>query len=708
MKKTLLVGIAALFFLAANGQQDTTMITICIDEISVKATKTNAKMQDLPQKVEVISSYELKAMPAKNVGDAITSQSGVDIIKYPGVLSSISMRGFAPTTSNKYSALLINGMPAGTKNIASLGLSNVEQIEILKGPFSSMYGSSAMAGVINIVTPRHKNRITGNATVSMGSFMTSNAVINVGGKIAGPFNFDLSLSSVNQGADYTIGKNNMLALTETEKAILDVDTTAGATFNETKFSQHSGSLRLGIDISENWEVHFNQSLYAARDILSHGSFWSVYNSNKKNLDRFTERVEIEGKLKDHSIHVTPFYSTDISDNFSDNTNTAFVSYRGKYQTYGVQVYDQFEIKEQSLVIGYDNTTHSNQTQRWSDDITEIAPYTPNYSTSSNAVFLQGNIKLLQEKLHISAGARYDYIMLSIDKTELSDISQSKENYSIFNPNIGAKYNLLKGLSAHASWGTAFYAPDATQKAGEYTYYGTLYKGNADLEAETSQTLDVGVTYHNAPKGLHADITWFTTKHENLIQMKSYNPDGIAASGDEYKSYYNAYEANMQGLEIDAYYNVGTLFDNKFICKIYANATIMLKADVQVNDTLTEEQLYVRDKNANFGVDICALEKLRVRFNGRYIGSRIENNWFSYYPVRTELNDLAVKTQPEYAEKGYLKHPDFLVFDASLMYSLTSDISLCATFSNIFDENYTEKDGYNMPGRSFEGKIVFKL
>jgi len=709
MKRKILGVVAVCAILSANAQEDTTLKNICIDEVAIQAAKTNAKMEDIPQKVEVISSYELKAMPATNVGDALTRQSGVDIIKYPGVLSSVSMRGFAPTTSNKYSALLINGIPAGTKNIASLGLANVEQIEILKGPFSSMYGSSAMAGVINIVTPRHKGDVTGNASLAMGSFMTTNAAFSAGGNIAGPFSFDLSVNSVSQGADYTVGRNNLLKLDETEKAIVDVDNTSGETFKETKFSQHSASLRLGVDISENWEIHFNQSLYAARDVLSHGSFWSVYSANKKNLDRFTERVELEGKIKNHVLHVTPFFSIDQSDTFSDNTDSAFVSYRGKYSTYGVQVYDQFEMKGQRFVVGFDNATHRNQSQRWSSDtvagVRKDSPYIPNYGTMNNALFAQTNMKFLKEKLHLSAGARCDYMTFSIYETDLmDDVPTAEEHYTIFNPNVGAKYKLVKTLSVHSSWGTAFFAPDATNKAGEYSYYGKTYRGNPDLKPETSQTFDAGVTYHDPANGLHADVTWFTTKHDNLIQQEAYDPDNVAKSGDEYTSYINAQEATMNGLELDAYYNIGALFGNKFICKLYANATIMLNAEVDINDTLTQEQTYVRDKNANFGIDFCGFQKLRVRLNGRYIGSRIEQNWYSYYPVRTELNDLAMESQAEYAEQGMLKHPDFLVFDACLMYSLTPKLTLGASVDNMLDENYTEKDGYNMPGRSFEGKI----
>lgn len=131
---------------------------------------------------------------------------------------------------------------------------------------------------------------------------------------------------------------------------------------------------------------------------------------------------------------------------------------------------------------------------------------------------------------------------------------------------------------------------------------------------------------------------------------------------------------------------------------------MLDATVQIDDAQSLYLLYVRDRNANFGIDFSGLKKIRMRVNGRYIGSRIENNWFGYYPVRNGLSDLAMETQKEYAEDGCLKHPDFLVFDANQMYSITPKVTLAAST----DENYTEKDGYNMPGKSYIGKLTFRF
>lgn len=261
---------------------------------------------------------------------------------------------------------------------------------------------------------------------------------------------------------------------------------------------------------------------------------------------------------------------------------------------------------------------------------------------------------------------------------------------------------------HSSWGTAFFAPDATNKAGDYTYNGTTYKGNPDLKPETSQTIDAGIGFSKRELGISFDATMFVTKHNDLITSNKVDPDGKKKSGDEYTTYINAQKADLQGIELQAAYDLGAIFDYRFSLKFYANATIMTKASMKINDTTTQDQKYVRKQNANFGIEYGCHKGIRIRLNGRYIGSRIEDNWFTYYPVRTNLAALAQESQPQYTKLGQLKHPAFMVFDCSALYDVNTHFTLGLTLSNVLDENYTEKDGYNMPGRSITGKCVLKF
>lgn len=704
------LSLAAFSSIFAQSSADSVSKHIDIEEISIQAVRTNAKLKDLPQKVELIRLREIKSSPAKDVGELLKINSSIDIIQYPGLLSSVGMRGFAPTTNNKYNALLVNGVPAGTRNISTLGLGNVSQIEILKGPFSSMYGSTAMSGVINIVTPRHKDSLHGSASVGMGSFMTSHSDVAAGGRIAGPVNFDFTASASNQGVDYTIGRNNILAMSATDLAIIDAKETNGSVFKNSKYSQVAGNLRLGVDIGKNWEIHFNQGLYTAKDVLSHGSYWAVYGDSKKDLFRYTERIEVEGRMGKHTLSFTPYLSHETADNYNEDSDTAFISTRGIFRTYGAVLYDRISIGKHSIVAGISNATDRNESERWSNDSTRTAPYTPDYSNTSNAAFLQTNFHFFEDKLHFAAGARLEQIDFSLYATDrMENVSAATEHYTSFNPNVGFKWNFLSWANIHGSWGTAFFAPDASNKAGNYINNGITYRGNPDLDPETSQTFDGGIGIAKRDIGVAFDATVFVTEHKKLISSVKIDPDGIIKSGDEYTSYANAQKADMTGLEIAASYDLGSLFEYRFSLKAYTNATFMLKTKVHINDTVTQDQKYVRKQNANFGLEYVMHNGLRFRANGRYIGSRIEDNWFSYYAqVRSELPALAQESQPEYAGKGLLHHPAFMVFDFSAHYDITNHFSCGATVSNLLDENYTEKDGYNMPGRAIMGKFTVRF
>ena len=115
----------------------------------------------------------------------LKKNAGVDVIQYSGALSGIGIRGFRPQISgiNKRSLLLIDGRPSGVTNLATLLLDNVERIEVLKGAASAVYGSSAMGGVVNVITRQSRGKIGGNARIGGGSFGTSEFAGRAGGSV---------------------------------------------------------------------------------------------------------------------------------------------------------------------------------------------------------------------------------------------------------------------------------------------------------------------------------------------------------------------------------------------------------------------------------------------------------------------------------------------------------------------------------------------
>ena len=85
-----------------------------------------------------------------------------------------------------------------------------------------------------------------------------------------------------------------------------------------------------------------------------------------------------------------------------------------------------------------------------------------------------------------------------------------------------------------------------------------------------------------------------------------------------------------------------------------------------------------------------------------MGHRIEKNYIAA-TYRPDLKKLQEETQPDLVANSLIKHPEFLVFDFNASFPVTQKVSVGVVVNNILDENYTEKDGYNMPGRNFQLK-----
>lgn len=726
MKRTFLTAFALLLLLNTavkadeipNPTQDTTAVKhLNLSEVKISASRVNAKMKDLPQKVEVVTKRTIESTPAADMGELLKKTSGVDIIQYPGILSAVSMRGFAPSTSNKYNVILIDGRPAGTTNIATIDMSNVERVEILKGPFSAQYGSSAMAGVINIVTKESVKEISGNASVSYGSFQNFNGLVSFGGALSESMDFDLSYNYQNQGKDYKTGDKSFFGKSDAEK-ILD-PTTYGKRMEHSQFERHNASARLGFILSDDWKINLNQSVFIANGIETPGSFWHIYGMNSKDINQYSTSADVLGKIGIHNLSFSPFHTTEES----TTINSKYGNTESTHKNYGFILQDAFKIGDHSFAFGIDNKNDLFESEKWSLTGDNAAPYRPNYITKTNGIFAQINTKTLDNKLNIAIGARYDHIDFELKNSEFFSVDNRKEDYKVFTQNLGVKYEILDGLSIHSAWGNAFLAPDAFQVAGEYTKGSTIYKGNSNLDAEKSNTFDIGFEINNFAKGIKFDFTYFKTHHKDKIIGKTVDPDKIENTGDEYESFVNANSADMDGIEIEASYDFGSLTDYNYSLKLYANYTHLIDATVTQREKQADgtyknikgEMRYVRDNNANFGVEFDNLKGFTTRLNARYIGHRYEDNWmyeadYSNWPTvsRAPINFNGSDVRSGLENEKILRHPVSVIFDYSASYTFNKKYSIGVTVANLLDENYTEKDGYNMPGRAFTAKFSYKF
>ncbi|MBM7116374.1 TonB-dependent receptor plug domain-containing protein [Archangium primigenium] len=134
----------------------------------VTGSRSVEHVQDAPVAVEVITRRDIEASGARDVAELLSGRPGVEVMTgFAG--AGLRLRGLGP----EYSLLLVDGERVagrvdGQLDLSRLSTDNIEQIEIVKGPSSVLYGSDAMAGVVNIVTRKARRPLGADARVSYG------------------------------------------------------------------------------------------------------------------------------------------------------------------------------------------------------------------------------------------------------------------------------------------------------------------------------------------------------------------------------------------------------------------------------------------------------------------------------------------------------------------------------------------------------------
>ncbi|MEQ9437718.1 MAG: TonB-dependent receptor [Cyclobacteriaceae bacterium] len=142
-----------------------------LTDVVVTATRTERSVDEVPMPVQVITEEEIERIGSLRLNEVLQEQTGLQMISDHG--AGLQMQGL----SSDYILILIDGEPvigrtAGTTDLTRLTVNNIARIEIIRGPASSLYGSEAMAGVVNIITKGNEPGWNGNLGAQYRSFGT--------------------------------------------------------------------------------------------------------------------------------------------------------------------------------------------------------------------------------------------------------------------------------------------------------------------------------------------------------------------------------------------------------------------------------------------------------------------------------------------------------------------------------------------------------
>src|SRR5690606_35531619 len=156
-----------------------------LDPVVTTASRAPVRSSLVARRLDVLGARELQQSSYTDATGLLKREAGADVIQIGGLLSGIGLRGFRPEYSgtSQRTLLLVDGRPSGVINAALLDVGEAERVEILRGPASALYGSSAMAGVVNVISRRRTGSLEGMVQASYGSFGTSELRASGGGAL---------------------------------------------------------------------------------------------------------------------------------------------------------------------------------------------------------------------------------------------------------------------------------------------------------------------------------------------------------------------------------------------------------------------------------------------------------------------------------------------------------------------------------------------
>lgn len=686
--------------------------------IVITATRFDTQKERIAQKIDLISPEDIRLTPAQDLTDIVRKSAAVDVIQYPNLSSGIGIRGFRPQFSglNQRTLLLVDGRAAGATNLSQINLNGIERIEVLKGPASSLYGSQAMGGVINVITKRSKGAPGGNGFVEYGSFKTIQAGVNTGGNLTKRLDYDLSSAYLERSKDYRIGSNNLLRnafgyrsaqKNYTGQPIEKVDETLndGAKRPYTQLHYYSGALRLGYQLNQYFRLDVRGETFQAKDVESPGEISSgSTEASTKDIGRSALDMALTGQIGAHSPSVKVFGAGENTTNYTLNVSgkpvVPFRSAAGKNEWRGVQVKDVWKIGQHALIVGYDYLNAATRSRRWTNDTTERAPTQPEYAIISSAFFAQALLEF--GKITLQPGVRYDNITFDVRETALLPTYKAgKEKTPFTSPSLGITYNPLQYIFIKANVGRAFVTTDAYSVAGYNEIRDSkgriaVTAGNPDLKNESSVSWDLGLHLSKPKTGFSASITYFSTQVNNRIAKIIRTVNEPLENGDIIVSratFVNAADANINGLETEFSYDFGARDDFRYLLRAFWNGTSLLKAKELIigsdaSETTRNIQNVARN-TFNYGVEYDNFKWLRLRVSGRTVGKRTDIDYTD--PINPEI-----------------EYPNYMVLDFAASFKITAHHSLTLKVANVTDENYYEKRGYNLPGRAISCRYAFNF
>lgn len=685
MKNThALSGVAAAIALALSAGVVSAEDVVQTETVHVTASRVEQELLDVPMSVSVMTSEDIERESGKTVADYLDSIPGVEVQNDGSQgLKRIQIRG----ESTFRTLVMIDGQKVSEHKSMSgtpilVDPSQIERIEVIKGPASVLYGSDAIGGAVNIITKKGGRKpFEGYVT---GGLDTSASGKTLAGGVAGHVN----------GWSYRINGS--------VEDFGELDTPVGKVEN-TEFTSRSGSLFLAYDINENIQVGGTFDTYdlesksanqigilegSMRDFYvdipewkrSKGALFVDMKNLTDNLVRLRLDTFYQKTTKEMENLVQPTAMPLSMQNWADND----------LRQTGFSVQSDWQLGEHYLVAGYEyshddldaqsrftmaggmmDTRESYDAKQETHSVYASAesPVTDEFTLNYGVryTWVSGEATMKGQEHGMGGGAPYG------EKNDASD------GHAVFN--LGAVWRVLDDVALRASWAQGYRYPTMQELYITTQMGGRIAYANPDLKPETSDNFEVGVRWESERVSLDAAL--FYNMADDYITDVTVGPSGMYS---QITRFMNVGEATTYGLETTLSYAL------PYDLEPYVNLTLMRRKfeqnGISTYDSGTPE----------------ITSRLGVKWTPEWNGLHIRTDAYADVMSASDSSNL----DPTDEEITHIGGATTFNLTGGVSFGKDDAYALDAGFYNIFDKKYTKSGSLYEPGRYFAVKFNAKF
>ena len=664
--------------------------TTNLKEIILTATRTPRDLSSIPLPATLINKNQIKDLGAVRLDEILIEQTGINTVSDESGFEGLQMQGI----SSDYILILIDGVPligrrAGNFDLSRMAIGNIKQIEIVKGPSSSLFGSEALGGVINIITDEPKSKkLSGNFSYRFGSFnqqdINSNIKQNLG---KSKFNFFFN----------RLSSDGYQVESETDPR----------TFYPFK----------------NYTLHGKISNDFSNKLTGLLSFRFYDNEQLSELVFNEEDFEGETQENDMNIHLK--FDQSVSKNFEIDYELYFTSYNANELIQSVlsenilndnffnqkllrpEIRGNLKLKSKSNFSGGIGYQYEELSRTFFDD---------NVNFASQYLFIQGDF-YVADKMNLIVGSRFD---------------NHSEYKSQLSPKLAFYYKANNSIALKGSVGFGFKSPafrqlyfNFTNSSVGYTVLGynvaldkldELIDQNqiqdiviprneliSSLDAESSIGYNLGISI-DEPKW-KLDLNFYRNDIKNLIDTRII---ARKKNGQNVFSYVNFDEIFTTGLELNFSQKITENFN------ITAGYQLLYAFDKVKKKQINNGEIYARENSSNKTIELSNKDYFGLVNRSRHLG----NLKFFYSFTKSKLKvNLRFIYRSKYAEFDTNGNGLVDSYDTSFINGyVTTNISAIKDLSKKFDFqlgisnnliDYTDANTPKIPGALGFLKLTYK-